>query len=135
MRKLDVASLARSNPEPHNMALRMAGSLASFLIPAGSPANEAALERHDGAALARPLPEEAGPPRPSGEDGACILEEGSAPREEDVGPEVAPIRTGSRILQALAEHGEAGLRQNQQGRAVGKAPQTPLFRHALEHLY
>ena len=45
MRKLGVASLGRSNPEPHNMALRMAGSLASFLIPAGSPANEEALER------------------------------------------------------------------------------------------
>ena len=40
-----MASLARSNPEPHNMALRMACSPASFLIPAGSPANEEALER------------------------------------------------------------------------------------------
>ena len=45
MRKLDVALLARSNPEPHNMALRMACSPASFLIPVGSPANEEALER------------------------------------------------------------------------------------------
>ena len=45
MRKLGAASLARSNPEPHNMALRMACSPASFLIPAGSPANEEALER------------------------------------------------------------------------------------------
>ena len=40
-----MASLACSNPEPHNIALRMASSPEIFSIPAGSPANEEALER------------------------------------------------------------------------------------------